>query len=218
MKERLQLVSKERVGVETWGNTDKKEGFNLDIVTEEYVRNNFSSAGVLPLSTDGQQILLGAHDVEGQFLWGPFAGRKLKGEQPEDTAGREALEELGVRAILNPPTILINAAVPEPKTGVIFPIQLTGSEKLNIPNEEIDKVEWFGWGKVVELMDTYNPSYNLWGNVPTWQLLNGWLDRRQRAIRTNKEVIECMAGVEVVEAFFFGQVPYERLSEQSNSF
>lgn len=124
----MPVVDPNWVPIKRWGA--RSEHLDVSFLTDKYIREHFSSAGVLPISEDGQEILLGAHKVENYLLWGPFAGKREPGEGPEATAEREFLEELGVYGELHPPTVLVNMVSDKTKIGVIYPTIL---KKCNFP-------------------------------------------------------------------------------------
>jgi len=215
MQEKLPLLRQKRISTNSWG-LDSEE-VDVSFITDEYIRRHFSSAGVLPLSEDGQEILLGAHQVEDYLLWGPFAGRREGGEEPEVTAERELFEELGVNAKLFPPTVLVNMVSGTPKIGVIYPTLLEKQEFPHVPNREIKEVKWFGWGKVAELQDMSDACYFLWGDIYTWILLDYWHDMRQDAEREGVHTITKMHGVqtqlEIGIGFGFSETPYKQVKK-----
>lgn len=219
MVDRLPLLRPDCTFANRWGVGS--ENVNLDYLTDEYIRKNFSSAGVLPLSSDGQKILLGAHKVEGELLWGPFAGKRELGEGPEETAERELGEELGVIAKLRPPTILINMTSGKSKIGVVYPTILDDVEFSKVPNKEISTVKWFDWGELAKLQDVYSdPCYLLWGDLYTWMLLDNWSYARYEAEKEGVHTILKMHRVHILFAtgigFGFSETPYKILKRKDS--
>lgn len=216
MADRLRLFP-ESFKWESWGS-EVDELIPLTRITEIEIRNSFSSAGVLPISSDGRRVLLGAHRTEQGFLYGPFAGSREDSEEPETTAYREALEELGMFAPLWPPLVIINAArINQPKVGVIFPIII--SEEINFqPNEEIEEIAWFSWDDVCGLMDESHPAWRLWGGTYTLQLLREWTRSQaelwKKGSYKGEEIAEAMNGVVIVQDYYFGETPYQGIKKR----
>lgn len=222
MIERQALVSK--VGfIERWDFAVPDRGsVNLETITEEDIRRSFASAGVLPINPEGEKVLLGGHKVGKRLLWGPFSGARIGAETPEETALREAREEMGIKVELNSPTVVIKAA----KKGLVkvslsFPIILSEETKLGIPNDEISVARWYGWDDVMGLMDEANPAYNLWGGVYTWALLREWL-YHYRALTTGgsfsgASVVQRMHSAVKIDAFSPGVLPYEEVKKQERA-
>ncbi len=193
MPERIQLVNSPLSPL----RSDKVARFQeippKQIFSEEYVREHFTTAGVLPI-LDSERVLLGAHKTVHGALWGPFAGKREAGETPETTATRELAEELGiVLQKLYPPLIIIKFNPYEKSAfsiGLVFVTKLTGREQFNVPNREIDSVRDFSPGELFGLMDWSDSSMFLWGDKWTQAVLNEWIwsceEGRRKGTKSHK--------------------------------
>lgn len=219
MMERSRLLP-EGGSWESWG-VGGDDLTPLTELRESDIRARFSSAGVLPISEDGRRILLGAHLTGRGILYGPFAGGREGDEEPEATAAREAFEELGFIAPLQPPLVIVNAAkIATPRIGIIFPFVL-GEDFIFQPNEEISETEWLGWSDVCRLMDESHPAWNLWGGTYTLHLLREWTMRQAKLSRQNslcgEEMVKAMNGMVIVQDFYFGETPYQKIKKQEKN-
>ncbi len=203
------------------GSPLKESRIDISKITEETVRADFSSAGVLPITPDGQRILLGGHYIEGEKVefWGPFAGGRQGNETPEETAIREAKEELGLKVELHPPTVLFDATHlgQDPNIGLIFPVALPPDVQFRVPNEEICRVDWFDWGGICQLTDEYIPTLRLWGGAYTWALLEVWLTAdnllRTQPRPSEDDILRLMHTFIGVESLKVGESPYKRVKK-----
>ena len=176
--ERLKLVG-DRSWLVSWGPQRELPVSPETIKTDEFIRVNYGSAGILPMTEDGNEVLLGGHLVDGVILYGPFAGNKIPGESVEETALREAKEESGGYEFNNllPPTVIVHAKADQLGIGVIFPVVIDKNIVFK-PNEEIENFKWFSWGGIMGLMDNeldVGMDYEFWGSVYTYALLDLWM-------------------------------------------
>jgi 8-oxo-dGTP pyrophosphatase MutT (NUDIX family) len=116
---------------------------------------------VVPVDPDGR-VLLGEHLLSG--LWLPAGGHVEPGEDPTETARREAREELGVDASVTGPVFLSVSrtvgAGSHTDVSLWFPFPLDPATPITVETREFRSVRWWEPGEVPEAAD---PAYRRFG-------------------------------------------------------
>lgn len=196
-------------------------GLPYDRITPELVDRNCKAAGIFPISPDGTSVLLGGHTVPyyhtgpwtQMTLWGNFAGHREDGESIQETALREAQEELFQFWVLqmpqlHPPTVIIQTDqyfasvrdfdVNRAKYGIVYPVVIDPQIPLpDVPSEaEIQLFRWFSLSEAMELSQNrpinwaerlYKCDF-LWAPGYFGALLNLWDWAVQRVRRSENTV------------------------------